>query len=309
MIKKNCLNNKCTGEIELLYDYGNNNALDELNFDCTHPKGSDSMPKIYVCNKCELKFSELAIGISSNVFEDKYKDVVDHVYINELPYKKKYFSNLFRKISSCFDKNKSVLEIGSYYGVFGNIIKPNVKSYSGLELSKHGSDYASKNYNLQIYNETLENHVKRNIKYDIIIMSDVIEHFSDPFTVIELIDEILNEDGLLIFTTFNMDSLYAKITGRNYHWILPFHLFYFSNKTLKSLCFERNLEIFKIKNDTRTVSVYYLLGKLEKLFTKFKFIFTTIKKIKIFNNLNISVNLFDLNIYYAKKITKQSDSD
>ena len=70
-----------------------------------------------------------------------------------------------------------------------------------------------------------------------------------------------------------------------------------------------NLEIFKIKNDTRTVSVYYLLGKLEKLFTKYKFIFTFIKKIKVFNNLNISVNLFDLNIYYAKKIPKQGDND
>ena len=124
-----------------------------------------------------------------------------------------------------------------------------------------------------------------------------------------VIVEILNEDGLLIFTTFNIDSVYAKITGRNYHWILPFHLFYFSNKTLRSICFERNLEIFKISNDTRTVSVYYLLGKLEKIFPKLRLIFLSIKKIKIFNNLNINVNLFDLNIYYAKKISKQHNSD
>ena len=211
--------------------------------------------------------------------------------------------------SGCFDKNKSVLEVGSYYGVFGDIIKPNVKSYSGLELSKHGCDYSIKNYNLKIFNETLENHTKKKIKYDVVIMADVIEHFSDPFTIIDFIDEILNEDGLLIFTTFNIDSIYAKITGRNYHWILPFHLFYFSNKTLKSICLERNLEIYKISNDTRTVSVYYLLGKLEKIFPKLKLIFLAIKKIKIFNNLNINVNLFDLNIYYAKKISKQHNGD
>ena len=87
-------------------------------------------------------------------------------------------------------------------------------------------------------------------------MTDVIEHFPDPFEALELIEKILNTDGLLIFTTFNMDSLYAKITGRNYHWILPFHLFYFSNKTLKKLCLENNLEIFKIKNDPRIVSFF-----------------------------------------------------
>ena len=306
---KNCLNNKCTGEIKLLYDYGNNSDLAELNVDCTQPTKHFLKPKIYICKKCELKFSELAIDVSQNVIENKYKDVVDHVYINEIPYKEKYFSNLFKKISGCLDKNKSVLEVGSYYGVFGNIIKPNVKSYSGLELSKHGCDYSIKNYNLKIFNETLENHTKKKIKYDVVIMADVIEHFSDPFTIIDFIDEILNEDGLLIFTTFNIDSVYAKITGRNYHWILPFHLFYFSNKTLKSICFERNLEIYKISNDTRTVSVYYLLGKLEKIFPKLKLIFLTIKKIKIFNNFNINVNLFDLNIYYAKKISKQRNRD
>ena len=304
---KTCLNKKCLGEIELLYNYDNVNKLNELNFDCT--TNSYLKPKIFICKKCELKFSELAMDIPSSIIEDKYKEVIDHIYIDEISYKKKYFLNLYKKISKHFDKNKSVLEIGSYYGVFGSIINPNVKSYSGLELTKHGSEYARKNYNLKIFNETLEDHAKKNIKYDIIVMADVIEHFSNPFLIMELIDKILNKNGLLIFTTYNMDSLYARVTGRNYHWILPFHLFYFSNKTLKSLCLERNLEIFKISNDTRTVSVYYLLGKLEKLFTKFKFIFTFIKRIKVFNNLNISVNLFDLNIYYAKKIPKQGDND
>jgi len=296
---KTCLNKKCLGEIELLYNYDNVNKLNELNFDCT--TNSYLKPKIFICKKCELKFSELAMDIPSSIIEDKYKEVIDHIYIDEISYKKKYFLNLYKKISKHFDKNKSVLEIGSYYGVFGSIINPNVKSYSGLELTKHGSEYARKNYNLKIFNETLEDHAKKNIKYDIIVMADVIEHFSNPFLIMELIDKILNKNGLLIFTTYNMDSLYARVTGRNYHWILPFHLFYFSNKTLKKICLENNLEIFKISNDTRIVSVNYLLNKLEKIFPKIKLIFQGIKKIKIFNNWNINVNLFDLNIYFAKK--------
>ena len=111
---KNCLNNKCAGEIKLLYDYGNNSDLAELNVDCTQPTKKFLKPKIYICKRCELKFSEIAIDVSQNII---------------------------KKISDCLDKDKSVLEVGSYYGVFGNIIKPNVKSYSVLELSKHGCDY------------------------------------------------------------------------------------------------------------------------------------------------------------------------
>ena len=296
---KNCLNTKCRGNIKLLYDYGSNYNFDDVNFDCT--TNSYSKPKIYICNKCELKFSELAAALPNKKIEDKYNNVVDNIYINEIPQREKYFSSLYKKISYNFNKDQSILEVGSYYGVFGNIIKPKVKNYSGLELSKHGTEYSKKNYNLEIFNETIEEHSERQIKYDIIIMADVIEHFSNPFKMLETIEKILKPNGLLIFTTYNMDSFYAKITGKNYHWILPMHLFYFSNKTLKNICLENNLKIYKIKNDSRVVSFYYLLNKLALIFPKLKFLFQYINKIKKFQKINLNVNLFDINIYFAKK--------
>jgi len=296
---KNCLNIKCGGNIKLLYDYGSNYNFDDVSFDCT--TNSYSKPKIYKCNKCELKFSELAEVLPDKKIEDKYNNVVDNIYIDEIPQREKYFSSLYKKISYNFNKDQSVLEVGSYYGVFGNIIKPNVKNYSGLELSKHGANYSKKNYDLEIFNETIEEHSKRQIKYDIIVMADVIEHFSNPFKMLETIEKILEPNGLLIFTTYNMDSFYAKITGRNYHWILPMHLFYFSNKTLKNICLENNLRIFKIKNDSRIVSFYYLLNKLILIFPKLKFLFQYMNKIKFIQKININVNLFDLNIYFVKK--------
>ena len=296
---KNCLNIKCGGNIKLLYDYGSNYNFDDVSFDCT--TNSYSKPKIYKCNKCELKFSELAAALPNKRIEDKYNNIVDNIYIDQIPQRQKYFSGLYKKISYNFNKDQSVLEVGSYYGVFGNIIKPNVKNYSGLELSKHGSNYSKKNYNLEIFNETIEEHSKRQFKYDIIVMADVIEHFSNPFKMLEIIEKILKPDGLLIFTTYNIDSLYAKITGKNYHWILPMHLFYFSNKTLKNICLENNLKIYKIKNDSRVVSFYYLLNKLALIFPKLKFLFQYINKIKKFQKINVNVNLFDINIYFAKK--------
>jgi len=296
---KKCLNKKCNGDVKLLYDYGSNYDFNNVNFDCT--TDSYSKPKIYKCEKCELKFSELALSLSFNDIENKYNKVEDSIYVNEISQRKKYFLNLYKKISHNFDKEKSVLEIGSYYGVLGSIIKPNVKNYYGLELSGHGAKYSKNNYDLEIFNETIEEHSKRNLRYDIIIMADVIEHFANPFKILEILEKILKQNGLLIFTTYNMDSLYAKITGKNYHWILPMHLFYFSNKTLKNICLENNLEIFEIKNDSRVVSFYYLLNKLELIFPKLKFLFQFLKKIEFLQKININVNLFDLNIYYAKK--------
>ena len=87
----------------------------------------------------------------------------------------------------------NALEIGSYYGILGSVLKDKVKNYSGLELSNHGSMYARKNFNLNIYNETIESHLEKNIKYDLIIMADVMEHFNDPFKVLSQINKLLNE--------------------------------------------------------------------------------------------------------------------
>ena len=60
---KTCLNKKCQGEVKLLYDYGSNYKFDDINFDCT--TNSYSKPRIFICRKCNLKFSELAVNFYS----------------------------------------------------------------------------------------------------------------------------------------------------------------------------------------------------------------------------------------------------
>ena len=50
---------------------------------------------------------------------------------------------------------------------------------------------------------------------------------------LKLIEKNLISNGILIFTTFNIDSIFAKIMKGKYHWIMPMHKFYFSNSTLK----------------------------------------------------------------------------
>ena len=42
------------------------------------------------------------------------------------------------------------------------------------------------------------------------MLADVVEHFRDPFQSFELIEKMLNKNGTVIFTTFDMDSFYPK---------------------------------------------------------------------------------------------------
>ena len=255
-------------------------------------------PTLYKCEKCNLIFSEY---INSNL-EDAYSNVEDERYIQQIPYKKKNFELLFSKISSFLNNNHKVLEIGSYYGILGSIIKPHVKNYTGVELSRHASEYSKKNYNLNVINESLDKFLRKNILFDVIIMSDVIEHLDNPFNVLSLIEKNLEPNGIFIFTTMNMDALLPKIMRGKYHWIMPQHKFYFSNSTLRYFLKRNNMDIFKIKNDVRLISVEYLLFKLCVLMPKIDFVFKFFLKFNFLKKIAAKINLFDLNIYFAKKL-------
>ena len=290
---------KSKDSFNILYK-NNHNKEEKINFECTSHNFHNYKqwkPTLYKCKLCSLVFSE-HIGVK---FEDNYKAVVDFAYLNQFKFKKTSFTLFLEKIKNHLNKNCTVLEIGAYYGVLGKLIQPLVKEYTGLELSKHASDYSKNNSNLNIINQSIEEYSKNNKKYDIIIMTDVIEHSDKPFELLSLIEKSLNKNGKLILSTFNFDSLFSKIMGKNYPWIIPMHKYYFSNTTLKNALTESKLELFDIQNDTRIISLEYLLQKFNILAPSFNFIFNFFLKFNFMKKIQIKINLFDLKIYFAVK--------
>ena len=290
---------KSKDSFNILYK-NDHNKEEKINFECTSHNFHNYKqwkPTLYKCKLCSLVFSE-HIGVK---FEDNYKAVVDFAYLNQFKFKKTSFTLFLEKIKKHLNKNCTVLEIGAYYGVLGKLIQPLVKEYTGLELSKHASDYSKNNSNLNIINQSIEEYSKNNKKYDIIIMTDVIEHLDKPFELLSLIEKSLNKNGKLILSTFNFDSLFSKIMGKNYPWIIPMHKYYFSNTTLKNALTESKLELFDIQNDTRIISLEYLLQKFNILAPSFNFIFNFFLKFNFIKKIQVRINLFDLKIYFAVK--------
>ena len=132
-------------------------------------------------------------------------------------------------------------------------------------------------------------------------MNDVIEHLDNPFNAMNLIEKKLEPNGILIFTTFNMDAIVPKIMRGKYHWIMPMHKFYFSNTNLRYFLRINNMDLFKIKYDTKLTNIEYFFSKLSILFPNFKFIFQFFLKFNFLKKIKIKINLLDLNIYFAKK--------
>jgi len=285
---------------EILFE-GVANKNKVINVECTSHNSEDIeqwKPTLYKCKSCKLVFSE-SIGVN---FAEKYIDVIDQSYLDQIEFKKKTFKLFFKKIEKYLNKDFKVLEIGSYYGVLGNLINPHVKEYHGLELSTHAANYAKKNFNLNVITEQPEEFLKKDNKYDLIIMTDVIEHLDNPFEILTLIEKNLVKGGQLILSTFNFDSMFSKIMGKKYPWIIPMHKYYFSNSTINNCLIKSNLRLFDIQNDVRLISLEYLFQKFNVIFSPFKFISDILLKFKFIKNLTIKINLYDLKIYFCRKM-------
>ena len=301
MLYKNCYYCKKPSDL-YLKSATNNNYNNNFNFASSelYTEESELRPNLFFCKSCEIIFSEFC-DIN---FEDNYKDVADPLYIDQIENKKTYFSNLINKISDQISSNDNVLEIGSYYGAFGSQIKDKVRNYTGIELSPFATTYAKKHFNLNIKNQNIYEFFNQNsVKFDIIFMFDVIEHLDDPDLVLKLCSENLNKNGRLIISTMNMDSLFAKITGKYYQWIIAMHKFYFSNYTMKKFLNKNNLGLNKTINDVRIISLEYFFLKLSQKLSIFKYPYKLLIKFQSLKSLKIKLSLFDINIYCASKKT------
>ena len=280
---------------EYLYKYQN---FDSNKFDLRCTSLQYQKPNLVKCKKCNLIFSELL----NLKFENLYEDVIDQLYIDQILFKKKYFENTLNKIKKYLNSNSNVLEIGSYYGIFGSLINPLVKNYVGLELSKHAVEFSKKKFTLNFINKTIDEYINELDKIDVVIMSHVIEHLDEPFKNIKNISDKMTGESVLIFSTYNMDSLIAKILGRNYQWIMPMHKYYFTKKVLKNILNKYNLDIVETISDTHIISLKYFFIKLNAIIPFIRFLTTPLLKIKFFNKINIKINLGDLDIYCVKKM-------
>ena len=298
MTEKNCF--YCKKKCNLYLKSSNKKYTTNYNFASTEigTSKNEIRPDLYFCNNCEIIFSEFI----NKKFESNYRDVLDDLYIAQIKNKKLYFKNIVEKLSHIIKNDHDVLELGSYYGAFGSQIKDKVKTYVGVELSSHACDYARNKFYLDIKNTNIYDFFEKNEnKYDIIFMFDVLEHLDDPDSVLNICSKNLKENGVLIFSTMNMNSLAAKVSGKYYPWIIPMHKFYFTNKSVKKFLLKNQLKLYKIIGDVRIISLEYLFLKISQKISIFRYIYNFIIKFDKLKNITVKFSLFDINIYLASK--------
>ena len=201
----------------------------------------------YYYNNC--KCNELL----DSLFKRRNKEKSDKNFILDIRIQK------IRDILSNKDKNDQIfiLEIGCGSGPFLNKLRNNLLEeyknivYHGLDIDETITKNNSTN-EVKLFcgdAETFDN----NIKYDIILNFELIEHLFNPNRFIKNINKLLKDEGHCLLTTPNSNGLETKAISYNSFRLLahsifpPMHLNSFNTQNIYYFFLNNNFKVVSIE--------------------------------------------------------------
>ena len=117
---------------------------------------------------------------------------------------------------------------------FGGLMKAASRYYvpHGIELSPYAGSHAKELFGDRVHIGTLADHTFPERYFSVITMIELLEHLPDPAQALRECYRLLDENGLLVIQTANMDGLQARIYGPGYAYFMPGHISYFSRRNL-----------------------------------------------------------------------------
>jgi 2-polyprenyl-3-methyl-5-hydroxy-6-metoxy-1,4-benzoquinol methylase len=125
--------------------------------------------------------------------------------------------------------------------------------------------------------------------YDAVTLIDVIEHVENPIELLFNIKTLLKPNGLLVLTTPDLDSFFAKILKWKWWHFRIAHISYFNIKTLKMLLTKADFEIIFKRHPNWYFSLDYIFARIKKYLPPI----LHFKTPALFKKIIIPLNLFD----------------
>lgn len=152
---------------------------------------------VYQCDECSLYFIDSPTDEEINsLYKNEYHNNIKNKLFETAKSKMRYARSLsqFNFIKQTIDlKNKDICEIGAFDGLLLSLFKKNNNNVFGYELNDDARVYAKKKYDIDLK----ENFLESKSKYDIIILSHVIEHFREPKEILIKIKSMIKENGFI----------------------------------------------------------------------------------------------------------------
>ncbi len=257
--------------------------------------------RVVRCTTCDLIY--VNPRPSPDLLMNNYAKSTDDLYLEEEAGRRISAKRIVKEIAKT-KKGGRILDIGCAVGFLLDEARKAGFDIYGIELSKWAADYAGNKLGIKtIYQGMLRDAGYPASHFDIIFLSDVIEHLVDPKSTLIEIRKILKPDGIICINTPDIDSLISKTLRARWWGVKNAHLYYFTRKTLHKMLDHAGFVPFKTKMHSRTFTIKYLVDKLADYNKTLYKIFSFLTNNGL-RDLHININLGDQIEVYAKKARK-----
>jgi len=223
------------------------------------------------CEACEFKH---IIPIPTkeelkNIYRDKYYAKEKPLYLERACEDLEWWNLTYSDRYDTFEENlpddsRNILDIGSGPGFFLLYGKKRGWNVLGIEPSKQAAEYA-RSLGLKIIEEFMNRSLVNKLgKFDVIHMSEVLEHIPDPIDMLKITYDLLKPGGLVCVSVPNDYSPFQRVLrevcGYEPWWVAPpYHINYFNFESLKKLLEKIGFKII-LKEATFPMDMFLLMG-------------------------------------------------
>lgn len=218
---------------------------------------------LYECQNCGHKF--LNHSFTDFDLTELYTDYYPRKNFTTQDYQPHSFTRSFKswlngETSSSYTyvpRNVKVLDIGCGFGAsIGYHKNRNCDAY-GIEADSNVKKVID-GFGLNIKIGLFDKNLFDEGYFDYVTMDQVLEHNTDPIETLHGINHILKPNGYLVISIPNANSLLAKLFRKRWmNWHTPYHIQFFSTKSISILAKKTGFTIESINTITCSEWLYY----------------------------------------------------
>ena len=221
--------------------------------------GTDGLFSIAACTSCgiEQTIPTLSPDDLQKLYERHYNDGGE----NKTPYtslRAQFLSSLVYRIWILLDGDISfhgrrgqgrLLDVGCNEGRGLMFYKRNGFCVEGLEVNREAATVA-RSQGFTVYDGPLDDSLGPD-QYDVVVLSNVLEHSTDPEDLLACVCKILKPGGEVWISCPNSSSWLRKAFPKSWiNWHVPFHVIHLSRSTLGNLLSRQGFVVTEIKEET-----------------------------------------------------------
>jgi 2-polyprenyl-3-methyl-5-hydroxy-6-metoxy-1,4-benzoquinol methylase len=167
---------------------------------------------------------------------------------------------------------QNILEVGCSLGNTLEAARIRNLNSLGIDISTYAVQYCRQR-GLKAENKSLEELHAEGLRFDLVFMQHVLEHFKDPFRILSLCKSLLNQDGLLLILVPN--SRFGKaVRQRGMHrfysqkGVGTEHFVYFDYDSLSKVLESQNFKVLQLNYPFKVKGAFSLEFFLNRIFRR-----------------------------------------